>query len=42
MVRADLPNNVKRGDFCAKFSEFLPVCNFTKSYLSECLTLEVI
>ena len=40
MVRADHPNNVKRG-VCAYVKEYLPVCNFSNLYLSECLTLEV-
>ena len=41
MVRADHPNNVKRAGVCAYVRESLPVCNFSNSYLSECLTLEV-
>ena len=41
MVRADHPNNIKRGGVCAYVRESLPVCNFSNSYLSECLTLEV-
>ena len=41
MVRADHPNNVKRGVVCPYVREFLPVCNFSNSYLSECLTHEV-
>ena len=41
MVRADHPNNVKRGGVCAYVRETLPVRNFSNSYLSECLTLEV-
>ena len=41
MVRADHPNNVKRGGVCAYARESLPVRNFSNSYLSECLTLEV-
>ena len=41
MMWADHPNNVKRGGVCANVSETLPVCNFSNSYLSECLTLEV-
>ena len=40
-MRADHPNNVKRG-VCAFVGESLPVRNFSNSYLSECLTLEVI
>ena len=40
MVRADHPNNVKRG-VCAYVRESLPVRNFSNSYLSECLTHEV-
>ena len=42
MVRADHPNNVKRGGVCAYGRETLPFRNFSNSYLSECLTLEVI
>ena len=41
MVRADHLNNVKRAGVCAYVRESLPVCNFSNSYLSECLTLEV-
>ena len=41
MVRADHPNNVKRG-VCAYVRESLPVRNFSNSYLSECLTHKVI
>ena len=41
MVRADHPNNVKRGGVCAYARESVPVRNFSNSYLSECLTLEV-
>ena len=41
MVRADHPNNVKRGGVCAYVRETLPFRNFSNSYLSECLTLEV-
>ena len=40
MVRADHPNNVKRG-VCAYVRESLPVRNFSNSYLSECLTHKV-
>ena len=40
MVRADHPNNVKRGGVCAYVRETLPFRNFSNSYLSECLTLE--
>ena len=54
MVRANHPNNVKRQDVCvcvclfvcvcvcAYIRDSLPVCNFSNSYLSECLTPEVI
>ena len=38
---ADHPNNVKRGGERAYVRESLPVRNFSNSYLSECLTLEV-
>ena len=41
MVRADHPNNVKRGGVCAYVRETLPFRNFSNSYLSEFLTLEV-
>ena len=41
MVRADHPNNVKRGGVCAYVREFLPFRNFSNSYLSERLTVEV-
>ena len=41
MVRADHPNNVKRGGVCAYVRETLPFRNFSNSYLTECLTLEV-
>ena len=41
MVRADHPNNIKRAGVCAYVRESLPVCNFSNSNLSECLTLEV-
>ena len=41
MVRTDHPNNLKRGGVCAYIRECLLVRNFSNSYLSECLTLEV-
>ena len=41
MVTADHPSNVKKGGVCAYIRESLPVRNFSNSYLSECLTLEV-
>ena len=41
MVRADHPNNVKKGDVCAYVRESLPVRIFINSYLSKCLTLDV-
>ena len=41
MVRADHPNNVKRGGVCAYVRESLPARNFRNSYLRECLTLKV-
>ena len=41
MVRADHPNNIKRGGVCAYVRETLPFRNFSNSYLSDCLTLEV-
>ena len=40
-MRTDYPNNVKRESVCAYVRESLPVPNFSNSYLSECLTLEV-
>ena len=41
MLRADHPNNVIRGGVCAYVRESLPVRNFSNSFLSECLTLQV-
>ena len=41
MARADHPNNVKRGGVCVYIRESLPVRNFSNSYISKCLTLEV-
>ena len=41
MVRADHPNNLRREDVCAYITESLPILNFSNSYLTECLTLEV-
>ena len=41
MVRANHPNNVKRGGVHVYVRESLPVHNFSNSYLSKCLTLEV-
>ena len=41
IMRAEHPNNVKRGGVCAYIRKSLPVRNFSNSYLSECLTLEV-
>ena len=41
MVRADHPNNLRREDVCAYITEALPILNFSNSYLTECLTLEV-
>ena len=41
MVRANHPNNVKRGGVYVYVRESLPVHNFSNSYLSKCLTLEV-
>ena len=32
---------VKRGGACTYVRETLPVHNFSSSYLSECLTLEI-
>ena len=40
MVRADHSNNIERGVF-AHITKSLPVRNFSNSYLSEYLTLEV-
>ena len=42
MMRVEHPNNVKRGSVCAYVRESLPDRNFSNSYLSERLTLEVI
>ena len=41
MVRADYPNNIKKGGVCAYVRESVPVRNFSNSYLNICLTLEV-
>ena len=41
MMRVDHPNNIKRGSVCAYVKESLPFRNFSNSYLSECLTVEV-
>ena len=43
IVRTDHPNNVKRGYMCVRayVKESLPIRNFSNSYSSECLTLEV-
>ena len=41
MVRADHSNNLRREDVCAYITESLPILNFSNSYLTECLTLEV-
>ena len=40
-MRADHPNNLKRGGVCAYVGESLPDHNFSNSYLSQCLTPEV-
>ena len=39
MVKADHPNNVKRGSVCAYVRASLPVRNFSNSYLSKCLAV---
>ena len=41
MVRENHPNNVKRGGVCAYIRESLPDRNFSNSYLSKSVTLEV-
>ena len=41
MVRVDHPNNIKKGGLCAYVRKSSPVRNFSNSYLSEYLTLEV-
>ena len=41
LVRADHPNNVKRGGVCACCRESLPVRVVPDHHLSECLILEV-
>ena len=38
---ADHPSNVKRGEACVYMRESLSVRNFSSSYLSKCLTIEV-
>ena len=41
MVRADHPNNIKRGGVCTYFRESLPVRVVPNHHLSECLILKV-
>ena len=41
MVRENHHNNIKRGDVCTFAMESLPDRNFSSSYLSKCVTLEV-
>ena len=41
LVRADNPNNIKRGGVCAYFRESLLVRVMPNHYLSECLILEI-
>ena len=41
LVRADHPNNIKRGDVCAYVRESLPIWVVTNHHLSEYLILEV-
>ena len=41
MVREDHLNNVKREGMYPYVRGSFPVCNFSKSYLNKCLTLEV-
>ena len=41
MVRANHPNNIKRGGVCAYVRESLPVRVVLNHHLSECLILEV-
>ena len=40
LVRADHPNNIKRGGVCVYFRESLPVRVVPNHHLSECLILE--
>ena len=42
MVKADHPNNVKRGSMCAYVRASLPVRNFSNSYLSKCLAVTIL
>ena len=41
LVRADHPNNIKRGGVCAYVIESLPVWVVPNHHLSECLILEI-
>ena len=41
LVRADTSGNIKRGDVCIYFKEFLPVQCLPNPYLKECLIFEV-
>ena len=41
LVRADHPNNIKRGGVCIYYKESLPVRVITLSYLKEALLLEI-
>lgn len=41
MVRANLPNNLKKRGVYAYIRESLSDYNFSNSYLSKCLTLEI-
>ena len=42
MVKADHPNNVKRGSMCAYVRASLPVRNFSNLYLSKCLAVTIL
>ena len=41
LVRADHPNNIKRGGVCIYYKESLPVRVISLSYLKEALLLEI-
>ena len=41
LVRADHPNNIKRGGICIYYKESLPVWVLSLSYLNEALLLEM-
>ena len=41
IVKADYPNNARRGGLCASIRQSLSIRNFSNSFLSKCLTFEV-